>query len=319
MFYDPLIRAYLGHLSPAGQSAQLTILIFHRVLAKPDPLFPAEVDTTRFAAILSWMNQWFNLLPLEEAAQRLARHDLPARAACITFDDGYGDKATDALPILQQYSVPATFFVATGYLNGGLMWNDTIIEAVRRTTLPELYLNEIGAGVLPVATNSEKRSAIDKVIGLLKYRDNNQRDELASAVAEHSRAAMPDDLMLNDDGVRKLHEGGMGIGAHTVDHPILRLCDDSEARRQITESRDYLEAITGDRVSLFAYPNGKPGTDYTVEQAQLVKKLGFLAAVSTEPGASRAGNDIYQLRRFTPWDRHRHRFALRLSLNLRLR
>ena len=319
MFYDPFIRAYLRHLSPAGQSARLTILIFHRVLAKPDPLFPAEVDTTRFAAIVSWMNQWFNLVPLEDAALRLARHDLPERAACITFDDGYGDNLTNALPILQQFGVPATFFIATGYLNGGRMWNDTVIEAIRRTPLPELDLDEIGAGVFPVATNSEKRFAIDKLIGLLKYRDSGQRVELASAVAEHSRADLPADLMLSDAGVLELHKGGMVIGAHTVDHPILRLCDESEASRQIAESRDYLEALTGHRVSLFAYPNGKHGNDYTAEQARLVRKLGFVAAVSTEPGASRASDDIYQLRRFTPWDRHRHRFALRLSLNLKHR
>lgn len=316
MFYDPLIRAFLRHLSPAGKPARLTILIFHRVLAKPDPLFPAEVDTARFGAIVSWVAQWFNLLPLDEAAVRLARHTLPARAACITFDDGYGDNVTNALPILQQYGAPATFFIATGYLNGGRMWNDTIIEAIRNTSLPKLDLAEVGADTLPVATIGEKRDAINQLIGLLKYSDNNQRDELASAIAEQSRADLPNDLMLSDAGVCDLHDAGMGVGAHTVDHPILRLCNESEARRQIMESREYLEALIGDRVRLFAYPNGKPDTDYTAAQAQLVKKLGFVAAVSTEPGASRAGDDMYQLRRFTPWDQHRHRFALRLSLNL---
>jgi peptidoglycan/xylan/chitin deacetylase (PgdA/CDA1 family) len=317
MFYDPLIRALMGHLSPAGKHARLSILIFHRVHAKPDPLFPGEVDTNQFAAVVSWLTQWFNLLPLHDAATRLANQTLPARAACITFDDGYLDNFTNALPILQEYNAPATFFIATGYLNGGRMWNDTVIEAVRNTSLPILDLTDIGAGVVPVGTIDEKRKAINELLGLLKYRESTERDQLVTAVAKRSRAALPDDLMLNDTQVRQLYDAGMGVGAHTVDHPILRLCDESEARRQIAESRDYLEALIGDQVSLFAYPNGKLNVDYKASQAKLVRKLGFLAAVSTEPGAARTGDDMHQLQRFTPWDRRRHRYALRLMSNLR--
>jgi peptidoglycan/xylan/chitin deacetylase (PgdA/CDA1 family) len=50
---------------------------------------------------------------------------------CITFDDGYADKHDVAMPILQRHGLCATFFIATGFLNGGCMWNDTIIETVR--------------------------------------------------------------------------------------------------------------------------------------------------------------------------------------------
>jgi peptidoglycan/xylan/chitin deacetylase (PgdA/CDA1 family) len=297
-------------------SPRLTILIFHRVLPGPDPLFPGEVDVDRFDEILSWVTQWFQVLPLAQAVDRLERRSLPVRSACITFDDGYADNATNALPILERYDVPATFFVATGYLNGGRMWNDTIIEAIRRTSEVELRLDDIGAGALPTASTHEKRQAIERLISLVKYRSVRERDEIAARVAAASESSLPDNLMMSDDQVRQLHDAGMTVGAHTVDHPILSLCDTAEATRQIGDSRDRLEELTGDKVRLFAYPNGKPRTDYLPEQARLVKKLGFQAAVSTAPGASRAGDDLYQLRRFTPWDKTRHRFAARLALNL---
>lgn len=319
MLADYLIRALLGRLSPAGPSGHLSILIFHRVLSEPDPLFPGELDEVRFGEIIAWINQWFQVLSLEEAVDCLARQSLPARAACITFDDGYADNATNALPILKRHEVPATFFIASGYLNGGRMWNDTIIEAVRGTQKPELALSAIGAGVLPVASVAAKRQAIERLIGLIKYRDPGERDELAAVVADQSGSDLPHDLMMSDTQVRELHEAGMSVGAHTVDHPILRLCDTAEATRQINGSRDYLEELIGDKVTLFAYPNGKPGMDYRPDQARLLEKLGFQAAVSTAPGASHAGDDLFQLRRFTPWDRSRHRFAGRLALNLRRR
>ncbi|WP_405242489.1 polysaccharide deacetylase family protein [Lentisalinibacter salinarum] len=316
MWTDPLIRRLLAICSPAGSSGRLSIFIFHRVLAAPDPLFPGEVDVNRFSEMLSWITKWFHVLPLGDAVDGLQRRSLPARSASITFDDGYTDNATNALPILQRHDAPATFFVATGYLNGGRMWNDTIIEAVRSTRQSKLELGSIGAGTLPTTSIHEKQQAIERLIGLIKYRDYRERDELATAIAEQADSPLPDNLMMTDTQVRELHAAGMTIGAHTVDHPILRLCDSAEARREISASRDYLEALSGDKVTLFAYPNGKPGTDYLPEQARLVEELGFKAAVSTAPGASRAGDDVFQLRRFTPWDRSRHKFAARLALNL---
>ena len=46
------------------------------------------------------------VLPLGESLERLARGDLPARAVAITFDDGYADNRTIAMPILQALGLP---------------------------------------------------------------------------------------------------------------------------------------------------------------------------------------------------------------------
>ena len=154
------------------------------------------------------------------------------------------------------------------------------------------------------------------LLGLIKYRSHTEREEIAASIAVQSGADLSNSLMMEDNDIRKLHNAGMGIGAHTVDHPILRLCDESEVCNELSGSRDYLEALTDRPVRLFAYPNGKPEIDYTTSQARLVERLGFLAAVSTAPGASGFGDDPFQLRRFTPWDKSRHRFALRLLRNL---
>lgn len=82
------MRPLFQLLSPSGARARLSVLIFHRVLPQPDPLFPDEIDAARFDAILGWLRSWFNVLPLDEAAQRLKDGSLPARAAALSFDDG---------------------------------------------------------------------------------------------------------------------------------------------------------------------------------------------------------------------------------------
>ena len=84
----------------------------------------------------------------------------------------------------------------------------------------------------------------------------------------------------------------------------------------IGQGLESLGEITGAPVRLFAYPNGRPLRDYRREHAALVRELGFDAAVSSAWGAARAGDDLYQIPRFTPWDRPNWRFGLRLAKNL---
>jgi peptidoglycan/xylan/chitin deacetylase (PgdA/CDA1 family) len=121
--------------------------------------------------------------------------------------------------------------------------------------------------------------------------------------------------MMTAEQVRHLHASGMEVGAHTVSHPILASLDSQRAGREIWECKNQLEAITGARVSLFAYPNGKPGRDYRAEHVDMVRRMGFEAAVSTAWGVAHAASDPFQLPRFTPWDRTPGRFLLRLMQN----
>lgn len=310
-------RWLFSALSPAGAQARLTVLIFHRVLPEPDPLFPGVPDAARFQAQMHWIKTWFNVLALPEAVERLRAGDLPARAAAITFDDGYADNATVALPILKRLELPATFFIAAGYLDGGRMFNDTVIESIRRARGPELDLTRWGLGRHEIADDACRRRAIDRLLGTLKYLDPREREDKAAALAQAAGTELPRDLMLTTDQVRALAAAGMTIGAHTVSHPILSRVAEPEARAEMGEGRERLEAITGRRVALFAYPNGKPGTDYTGTHVRLAREAGFEAACSTGWGAATRRCDLFQIPRFTPWDRSGWRYALRLAGNLR--
>jgi peptidoglycan/xylan/chitin deacetylase (PgdA/CDA1 family) len=315
-----IIKTLLGRASPAGAGARLSILIFHRVLPAPDPLFPGEIDAARFDAICRWLGTWFRVLPLDEAVHRLARGTLPARAACITFDDGYADNHDQALPILQRHRLPASFFVATSFLGGGRMFNDTVIEAIRRAPGPHLDLSPLGLGGLArfdLRTPAGRSACIGQVLRVVKYLPLPQRTEVVERIASAcGRPAMPSDLMMTPEQVRAMHRAGMVIGAHTRTHPILARMDVQGMRDEIEGGKRELEAIVGAPVTLFAYPNGKPDEDYSAASVQVVREAGFDAAVSTAWGAADGRTDRFQLPRFTPWDRSRMRFGLRLVANL---
>lgn len=310
-------RAAANVLSPAGKRARLSILIFHRVREQPDPLFPEEMTAQRFEQLLGVLGRVFHLLPLAEAIAGLRNGNLPARSACVTFDDGYRDNVEIALPILRRRGVPAAFFIATGFLDGGRMWNDTLIEVVRRSRRPALDLKDLGLGTFPLGDLTQRRASVEAVVRAVKHLPHDERSRAVGAAAAMCDAPLPDGLMMTSDQVRTLAAAGMEIGGHTVSHPILARLDRGQAQREISDGRARLQELTGRPVRFFAYPNGKPRSDYLPAHVELVKELGFEAALSTMPGVSTVDSDVYQLPRFTPWDLYETRFVWRAVANLR--
>ncbi|MDB5847865.1 MAG: polysaccharide deacetylase [Rhodoferax sp.] len=318
-----MFKTVLKQLSPAGARGRLSILIFHRVLPQTDPIFPGEVDAAAFDAICGWLAAWCNVLPLDTAVQQLKNGTLPERATAITFDDGYADNRTVAQPILTRHGLPCSFFIATDFLDGGRMWNDTVIEAVRHCRTPELDLSSLqkpdGSGDLgrhALGSPDARRQAIESILGQIKYLPVAERKTLTERIADQAAVTPANDLMMTSQQLRELRAAGMQIGAHTRSHPILAKLSADDAHAEIADSRRFLEDVLGERVGLFAYPNGKPGTDYIPESVRIVRELGFDAAVSTTKGAADANTDLFQIPRFTPWDRSKLRFGARFADNL---
>jgi peptidoglycan/xylan/chitin deacetylase (PgdA/CDA1 family) len=305
-----LLRA-AGTVTASLGASSLLVLIYHRVLPARDPLLPDEPDAAGFAAQLDVIGSLFNVLPLAEAVRKLRAGQLPARAVCITFDDGYANNCEVALPILKSRGMPATVFVAPGFLSGGRMFNDTVIEALRRAPA-ELDLTRDGFGRYELPDAAARVRAITAILPVLKYLPQAERIRRATMIAERVGADLPDDLMMTEEQVRRLHRGGITIGAHTVNHPILANVDDATARREIVESKARLEQMIGAPVTSFAYPNGGPARDYTGRDVVLAREAGFEVAVSTAWGAATAAADPLQLPRIAPWDRTALRFGVRM-------
>ena len=318
-FESRLIRAAGTVFSRRGRFGALLVLIYHRVLPAPDPLLPDEPDAAIFEAQLELITRNFNVLPLREAARRLKDGTLPRRAVCITFDDGYSNNHDIALPILKSRQVPATVFVAPGFLNGGRMFNDTVIETLRRAPPPELDLSAEGLTAFDVSTAAARCAAIDQIIGALKYLQPEERLRRAEAIAARADVELPKNLMMTDGQVMQLHRSGIEIGAHTVSHPILARLDPQTAWREVLQSKHDLEEITGGAVRSFAYPNGRPMRDYQRIHVEQAKAAGFDLAVSTAWGAATALSDMHQLPRIAPWDKSARRYALRMVSSYRRR
>lgn len=312
MIWD-IASGVLGAMARLRAADRLPILIFHRVLAQPDPLFPEEMDAARFDVLMAVVASHFSVLTLGEALQARAHGVLPPNALVITFDDGYADNAEVALPILQRHGLRATFFVATHFLDGGRMWNDTVIECVRHCSSPALDVEPFGLATFQLTDPISRRLAINALLPKLKYASLAEREDKLRLLRDLSgQPALDNGLMMTSQQVLDMHLAGMEIGGHTVRHPILTELSDTDALAEIDSGRQRLQDIIAAPVTVFAYPNGGPNRDYDARHAAMVKSLGFVGAVSTATGVSGPSSDPFQLPRFTPWDRGAGRWLARL-------
>ncbi|WP_426101840.1 polysaccharide deacetylase family protein [Massilia sp. TSP1-1-2] len=308
-----LIRTLGDAIAPGGVGkGRVCVVNYHRILEAKDPLLESEPDVATFRWQMQLLAECFNVLPLSEAIAMLGTARMPPRAVCITFDDGYRSVHDLALPILKQFKLPATVFVTSGYVGGGNMWNDRIIEAVQNLPAGQLDLRELGLGAYSLASLGDRQQTVGKLTEASKYLPPQARLDLIKRLEVLVGEDLDHDLMLTPEMVVNLDRAGIEIGAHTISHPILTSLTDDSSRLEIAGGKKELEAIIGKPVQLFAYPNGKVGKDYDQRHTQMAKEAGFSAAFTTAIGAVTSGADRFQLPRSRPWDKTPFLFGLRL-------
>jgi peptidoglycan/xylan/chitin deacetylase (PgdA/CDA1 family) len=302
---ERLAGAFGAALSPAGPRARLAVFTYHQVLRQRDALRPDEPDVREFTADIDLIARVFTVLPLREAVQRLKSGTLPARAACITFDDGYENNHSVAAPVLTAAGVPASFFIACGAIDDGVMWNDLLIEAVARCRATPRFDGLTDIDTAPLVRLSGA-ALVRALLGAMKYQPLEQRLVGARRFFEINAGAAAPRLMMSRGQVADLARHGFDIGGHTVHHPILKTLPDADARREIEDCSRWIEAVTGRKPTTFAYPNGRPGRDFAPAHAAMVAAAGYETAVSTQWMLARRGCDPYSVPRLGPWWRQGH-------------
>jgi len=198
-------------------------------------------------------------------AARAGGAPLPARPVLFTFDDGYRSVFTLARPILERHAVPAVVFVCSDPVEGQcLLWYDAVArsrgepEAERIKALPfEQWQSTVTATARPA---------------------NGDPSAPLTIVELRALAGVP----------------GIEIGGHTAGHPILARAGFEQQREQIARNKIVLEAWTGRPVRAFAYPNGRPGVDYTAESVKLVEQGGFDFAFTARHGFAPPGDSLLE-------------------------
>ena len=295
---------------------RLSVLLFHKVPAAPDPLVPNDVTLAIFERVIDFVSSQFNIISLEDAVKGINNKHLPARAACITFDDGYAEWLGGVASTLEKRNLHATFFITDGQFAGDGLWHERIHAAVRQAIGPVLTLPGFGLPALPLHTLSDRQQAAALLEAFLKYLPAADRDALIQELECLVGLGTPAAPTMPVSDLRQLYNRGFGIGAHTRQHPILTLCDPDQAFLEIGAVRENLSALIGGRVESFAYPNGRPITDFNADHVKMVKRAGYSSAVTTQWGSAGYDTPVFQIPRATPWGPGPLSMAMQLGRNL---
>jgi peptidoglycan/xylan/chitin deacetylase (PgdA/CDA1 family) len=308
-----LLRPMVSVAARLRRGASVPILTFHRVNDDQDPFF-AAMATSVFAARMEHIARHYTVLTVEDLVVRLREGHVPRKALALTFDDGYRDNLTHAVPILARFGLPATIFLTTGYIGTpDVLWFDRLALALKRCRQTRLQLP--GMAALDLTSVPQRLQALQAALRHLKSLPDVERRQTLEAVVkelEGGRSEGPKRLMLSWDEVGVLRGLGFEVGAHTVSHPILSRLSREEAWQEIHGSRTTIERMLGIRPRVFAYPNGG-AEDVTATTMSLVREAGFACAVTTRRGLNTPTTPVMELRRGGPWERHLPTFALKLA------
>lgn len=288
--------AYIS-MSKIKDQQFLTILTYHSI-NYPSRDLPIDEDVIScspelFDLEMQFCKKYFTPITFSTLKKCLLQQErLPKMPLIITFDDGYKDNFTYALPVLNKYEIPATIFLATGYIGESkLFWWDEITYILNNYNKSELHI-EINhtKHILGFKTTREKRKSIRHLRRILKFFPNNQREDIIRYLASLSNLNEKKfDVVLNWEDIKLMAARGIEFGSHSVTHSIMSMLSDEELKKELSESKKSIERHTDKEVIAFSYPYGT-AKDFHSKMEDFLKAAGYSFAVSYIEGVNRIGN-----------------------------
>lgn len=266
---------------------QAVVLMYHRVLpslsGEPSFIQPGMyVTNSTFRRHAVFMKEQFDILPLSALITRFTAGESIDGCCAITFDDGWLDNYTHAFPILQEFQLPATIFLASAFIGTNrVFWPEELSFYLRQ---PEVKKETSRIKILKefmreIAAIDNEEAFLDNAVMRLKSWSPGKRGEVLDCLRLACKRRFPERLLMNWDEVREMHNSGLvNFGSHTVNHVILDQVTMETAQEEIVQSRRKIESQLGAPVDFFAYPNG----NFNPALQHLMKRSRFKGAVTTQ-------------------------------------
>lgn len=290
----PGLRAALGRIA----RHEAVIFMLHRM---QDPRSGVEGhDPAVLRQCLALIRKMkLELVSVQELLER-ANSGVVGKTGLVAFslDDGYEDQAEIAGPIFAEFDCAATYFLITGLIDGELWpWDARLEYALLNMPRPEISVTLAGRSLaLATGTAHERQRAKRLLRGLLKFYPQTAIDVVVADIC--AQAGLDPTLgppagytPMSWSGVRRLEQRGMRFAPHTVSHGIVARMDDMAARFEIEHSWRRICDEVSHPQRVFAWPNGRD-IDAGPREYALLKKLGFVGAVTTERETVRFDPDV---------------------------
>lgn len=271
-------------------SDKAVILTYHRIIADPysQPYFIQHgmyVTPATFEKHILFIKKKYKVIFLDDLVDKIKKGDDIGRYCAITFDDGWLDNFKEAYPILTKYRVPATIFLATGFIGTNrLFWPEQFCYLLEHFMTSKLVLSEAPPSFYRLTeemnsfSTSDRAVYFEKAIEVLKSYLPDEREEILHYLRQKCTLNFIPRQIVNWEETREMYKSGLiRFGAHTDNHVILDQVPCQIVDDEISKSREEIEKRLGEKIRTFAYPNG----NHNEEIRAILITNGFDAAVTT--------------------------------------
>ena len=245
----------------------------------------------------------YQVLPLEEAVQRLRAGTLPPAAVALTIDDGFHGTLRHAWPALQRHGFPATLYATTYHARSGTPVFRLLVQwAFRESKEPVLDLSELGVGMVGAVRMTGGAEQTEAMWRMIRQAEERFSEPERQALADRIAAALNVDLgpvragrwlsLASVDELRRAAGEGLDVQLHTHRHrfPVSR----ELALRELRDNRAVLEPLVGHPLRHFCYPSGY----FRPAHLPWLEEAGVESATTCDAGLNRRGDSPLTLRRF---------------------
>ena len=289
------------------------ILMYHRVVNDQfQDNANIGIGIEHFEDQVRYIKNKMHPIAMRDLVGMIASGDsLPPKAVAITFDDGYSDVYDHAFPILNNYRVPATLFVTTGYISTSkILWLDQVREIVFNARNDKIFPSEFSEfwissdgdskrGVLSLGRGRE--AAYDRVIEWFKEMDSalvNRAVEKLRMILNSGDGNVERHTLATWEQVKEMSDYGIEIGTHTVNHFILGRLSEDELKYELRESKRVIEKNTGKEAQGLAIPYGQ-SIHFNEKVIQTAKNMGFRYVCTAITGSVFSISDVFLLKRIS--------------------
>ncbi len=271
------------------QKNHVNIIMYHRFSEKYEPF---KIQQKIFENQIKFLKKRYNFTSLTNYSKYLNGHkcDMPDNPIIITIDDGYKDNFDYAFSVLKKYSIPATIFITTEFINNrSWLWFNKLKYILKNTSCAEFKF-QLGTSSRKFFLNSfnNERYAKLSIFNYCKKISAEEIEDLLNQLSKILNVNTPEQTAedfqpLTWNHIREMQQSNIEFGSHTCTHPILSRLKHEELKKEIVLSKKEIESKLGTEINSFCYPVGTP-EDISELVVKATKEAGYSCAVTTIPG-----------------------------------
>tara|TARA_B100000579_G_scaffold352723_1_gene307219 strand:+ start:42132 stop:43040 length:909 start_codon:yes stop_codon:yes gene_type:complete len=287
---------------------ELTIFLFHGVINENNSgirnYTEKHILSKDFSNLLKQLYEKGTPVSLDEVANKWEQNcKLPKFPYAITFDDGFENNLTVALPILKRYLTPATFYVTTKFINENEMsWVDKVEACVDASSKQSLTYKGLFHD-FEIVNNDSKINFMNKVRNHVKNTSHVDADEFAKEICksiqlENEPTIIPEiDNKLTWEQIKIMDKSDLvSIGGHSHTHRIMSHLSKQELENEISLSLDLLKTNLEKSIHHYSYPEGQSNS-YSKDVIKVLKEYGIKICPTAIDGTNPSFSDLFHLKR----------------------